>query len=83
MTQQQMIASARRSAANAPKADPEVAKRAVADAKAQSRDHESSVQPVYKTQTDHITGENVHRETDAPISEFDDPAANTYKDGYR
>lgn len=83
MTQQQMIASARQSATTAPKADPEVAKRAVADAKAQSRDHESSVQTVYKTQTDDIAGKNIHRDTDSPISEFDDPAANTYKDGYR
>ena len=46
-----------------------------------SRDNESASQLVYRTQTDDIAGGNIHRDIDTVISEFDGPAANTYKDG--
>jgi len=74
---QTMKADAKRSAGTALKADPDIADEAIAEAKAKKRDNESSVQPVYKTQTDDIAGENKHRDTDQVISEFDDPNGNT------
>ena len=76
-TRQKMKADARRSADEAPKADPDIADQAKAEAK--SKKGRLPSQPVYKTQTDDIAGENVHRDKEAVISEFDDPAANTVK----
>lgn len=72
-SRQNMKADARKSAKFAPAADPDVAKDAIAQAKGTLKSG-SKVQPVYKTQ-DKIAGENTHRDKDAIISEFDDPAA--------
>ena len=67
-------------AQSAPPADPEVAAQAIRDAKGVSRDAESGTQPVYRTQGEEvIAGENVHRDKDAIISEFDSPQKNTVK----
>jgi len=59
-----------------PKADPEIGKQAIEDAKKIKRENESSVQPVYKTQGKG-GGENKHHSKETIISEFDDPAGNT------
>ena len=75
LSHQKLKADARNSAATAPSADPETAARAVAEAEG-VKPGKSRVQPVYKTQGD-VAGENVHRDKDAVISEFDDPAGNT------
>ncbi|MGB6231744.1 MAG: hypothetical protein WBF53_16635 [Litorimonas sp.] len=74
-TRQDMKADARRSAEAAPKADPETAARALADAKDTAT--RMPEQPIYKTQTEDIAGENEHHDKDKVISEFDDPAGNT------
>ncbi|MEM7730480.1 MAG: hypothetical protein AAF311_14630 [Pseudomonadota bacterium] len=76
-TRQDMKADARRSADAAPKADPDVAARAVKDAKEKAG--RMPEQPIYKTQTEDIAGQNTHHDKDAVISEFDDPAGNTVK----
>ena len=82
LTRQDMKADARKSAEMAPPADPETAAKAKAEAQARKSTVDGSTrqQPVYKTQSDHIAGENVHRGKDAIISEFDAPAENTVKD---
>ncbi|MGJ8558660.1 MAG: hypothetical protein ACSHX3_00345 [Litorimonas sp.] len=72
-TRQEMKADARRSAKDAPKADPDMAAEALEDAKGATQ---QPAQPVYKTQTEDIAGKNIHRDKDQIISEFDDPAAN-------
>ena len=81
LTRQDMKADARESAENAPPADPDVARQALAEAEARrsgtTANGTTRQQPVYKTQTDDIAGDNVHRGKDAVISEFDDPADNT------
>ena len=78
-TRQDMKADARESAANAPAADPDVGAQAIRDAKGKGNaaNGQPRQQPVYKTQTEDIAGENVHRGKEAVISEFNDPAANT------
>ena len=74
-SRQQLKAEARKSAQAAPKADPEMAKAAIAEADGVPMG-KSRVQPVYKTQKE-IGGDNIHRDKSEPISEFDDPAGNT------
>ena len=75
-----LTGDATEAAKDAPPADPEVAAQAIRDAKGVSREAESSTQPVYRTQGEEVvTGENVHRDKDAIISEFDSPAENTSK----
>jgi hypothetical protein len=76
-TLQDMKADARKSAEAAPKADPKTAAEAVRDAKATAG--RMPEQPIYKTQTEDIAGENVHHGNEKVISEFDDPAANTVR----
>lgn len=81
-TRQDMKADAKVSAETAPRAEPGAAAEALAEAKSRGGttvDGQTRQQPVYKTQSDHIAGENIHRSKDAIISEFDDPAANTVK----
>ncbi|MGB3455141.1 MAG: hypothetical protein WBG08_03480 [Litorimonas sp.] len=78
-TRQDMKADARKSAETAPAADPATAAEAVQDAK--SKAGRMPEQPIYKTQTEDIAGENIHHGKDKVISEFDDPAANTVKAG--
>ncbi|WP_298918057.1 hypothetical protein [uncultured Algimonas sp.] len=73
-TRQDMKADARKSANKAPKADPKTAAKAVKDAKAAAG--RQPEQPIYKTQTEDIAGDNVHHDKDKVISEFDDPANN-------
>jgi len=74
-TEQILKAQARRSAKEAPKADPKIAEEAKAEAKGVGAG-KSRVQPVYKTQ-EKVGGKNIHRDKSEPISEFDDPAGNT------
>lgn len=74
-THQTLKANARKSAKTAPKADPEIAAQALAEASGVLKE-KSRVQQVYKTQ-EKIGGKNTHRDKSEPISEFDDPAANT------
>ena len=75
-----LTGDATEAAKDAPPADPEVAAQAIRDAKGVDREAESSTQPVYRTQGEEVvTGENVHRDKDAIISEFDSPADNTAK----
>ena len=79
---EELRAEAAEAARHAPPADPNTAREAIRDAQGVGRENESHVNPVYKTQgkaagDDHVTGENVHRDTDAIISEFDKPAENT------
>ena len=75
-----LTGDATEAAKDAPPADPEVAAQAIRDAKGVDREAESSTQPVYRTQGEEVvTGENVHRDKDAIISEFDSPAENTSK----
>lgn len=74
-THQKLKAQARKSAQAAPKANPEIAKAAKAEAQGVGQG-KSRVQPVYKTQ-EKVGGKNTHRDVAEPISEFDDPAANT------
>lgn len=74
-THQKLKAEARKFAQAAPKADPEIAKAAKAEANGVGQG-KSNVQPVYKTQ-EKIGGKNIHRDKSEPISEFDDPAGNT------
>ena len=79
---EELRAEANEAARHAPKADPETAAEAIADAKGVNREAESSVNPVYRTQgEDHVHGENVHRDKDAIISEFDAPEANAIPNG--
>lgn len=73
-TRQTTKADARRSAEKAPKADPDIAKRAKKDAEKTGK--RMPEQPIYKTQTEKIAGENIHHDKDKVISEFDDPAGN-------
>lgn len=75
-SRQKMKADARKSAADAPKSNPDVAAQALQDAK--GAETGSHVQPVYKTQ-DKVAGKNTHRGKDKIISEFDDPAGNTVR----
>ena len=79
LTRQDMKADARESAESAPPADPETAAEALREAETRKSTVDGSTrqQPVYKTQTDDIAGDNVHRSKDAIISEFDSPAENT------
>ncbi len=74
-SEQTLKGEARNSAQAAPKADPKIAKAAMAEAKSVGPG-KSRVQPVYKTQ-ETIGGKNIHRDKAEPISEFDDPAGNT------
>ena len=83
-TRQDMKADAKESAENAPPVEEGAATEALAEAEARggtAANGQTRQQPVYKTQTDDIAGENVHRGKDAIISEFDDPAANTVRAG--
>ena len=73
-TRQTTKADARRSAEEAPKADSETAKKALKDADKTPK--QMPEQPIYKTQTEDIAGENIHHDKDKVISEFDDPAKN-------
>ena len=83
LTRQDMKADARKSAEQAPPADPQTAAKAKAEAKRRSSTVDGSTrqQPVYKTQSEDIEGDNVHRPKDAIVSEFDDPAENTVRAG--
>lgn len=73
-TRQDMKADARKSAQDASAADPETATEARKEA--DQRTSRQPAQPIYKTQTEDIAGENLHHDKDQVISEFDDPAAN-------
>ena len=74
-TEQKMKAAARESAKDAPKADPKTASRAVEDA--QARSSRRPAQPIYATQNEDRSAEDLHHDKDQIVSEFDDPAANT------
>ena len=80
MTDRQTLkGQARETAQDAPTADPQTAAEAIADAKGHARPAESSTQPVYATQQKGDVlenGENIHRDKDAIISEFDRPSDN-------
>ncbi len=78
-SEQQLKADARKSAQAAPKADPEIAEAAKAEAKG-VKSGKRRVQPVYKTQ-DRVSGKNIHRDKSEPMSEFDNPAGNMVSSG--
>jgi len=58
-----------------PKADPEIGKQAIEDAKRIKREREAAGRAFPKAQKI-MDGKNTHHPKDQIISEFDDPAAN-------
>lgn len=74
---QKIKANARRSAKSAAKPDPDVAKKALEEAKAMKSGFKKS------QKLTPIMDENPHHDDEEIISEFDDPSANTFKDGRR
>lgn len=75
-SEQTIKAKARQSAQNAPKADPKTASAALIEAK-------ESAQSRLSAQKATVLGENIHHDRAQVLSEFDDPARHTYKDGER